>query len=261
MAGTYVAELVVNDGKVDSNAATVAISVPINGNAPTSPTGLNVSAKTSNSVTLVWNASTGGAGGVYYYELYRNGYAIGSLSSGASSVLTFTDVNLTSGVAHSYSVAATSVSGAKSLSSATAITTTMDISLLKAKLTPFIIFHTATGKISEQAFASPSIIATAALLPKYIVFAHTAIDTATYGIKSIGVGQYAIYLYSTGEIVDQPLTEMVLNGKSNGNASYVTIDLSTGRIRSTGSCQTLMLLENIVGNANGGGGYLDKEIL
>lgn len=261
LAGTYVASLIVNDGKVDSTAATVAITVPVDANAPTTPTGLTVTAKTSNSVTLTWNASTGGAGGVYSYQLYRNGYAIGGMGYNASTALTYTDVNLTPGMAHSYSIAATSVSGAKSLSSTVASVTTMDLSLLKAKLTPFIVFETATGKILGQAYASPGVIAAAAPLSGYSVVAHTPIDTASYGIKSIGVGQYAIYLYATGALVEQPLTEMVLNGISNGNASYVTIDLISGQIRSTGSGQTLTLFMNIAGNANGGGGYLDKEIL
>ena len=60
LAGTYVASLIVNDGKVSSTEATVAITVPVGANAPTTPTGLTVTAKTSNSVTLTWNASTGG---------------------------------------------------------------------------------------------------------------------------------------------------------------------------------------------------------
>lgn len=261
IAGTYVASLIVNDGKVNSTAATVAITVPVDPNAPTSPTGLAVTTKTSNSVTLTWNASTGGAGGVYSYQIYRNGYAISGMGYNASTALTYTDGNLTPGMAHSYSIAATSVSGAKSLSSTAASVTTLELSLLKNKLTPFIVFESATGKIMGQAFASPGVIAASAALPGYSVVAHAAIDTATYGIKSIGVGQYAIYLYSTGAVVEQPLTEMVLNGTSTGNASFVTIDLISGHIRSQGSSQASTLLLNISGNANGGGGYLDKEIL
>ena len=121
-------------------------------------------------------------------------------------------------MAHSYSVAANSVSGARSLSSTAVDGTTLGLSLLKAKLTPFIIFETATGKVLGQAFASPGVIAAAAPLSGYSVVNHAAIDTALFGIKSIGVGQYAIYRYSTGEVVEQPLTELVLTGISNGNA-------------------------------------------
>lgn len=140
-------------------------------------------------------------------------------------------------------------------------TTTLSLSLLKAKLIPFIVFETATGKIRGQAFASPGVIAAAAPLPGFSVVNHTALDTAIYGIKSIGAGQYAIYRYSTGEVVEQPLAEMVLNGASNANASYVLINLNSGQIDGNGGVQTLTLFLNIASNANGGGGYLDKEIL
>lgn len=267
VAGTYVGTLTVNDGKVSSAAVTMSVTAsvanaaPVEANAPTTPTGLTVTARTSNSVTLTWNASTGGAGGVYSYQLYRNGYAIGGMGYNASTSLTYTDVNLTPGMVHSYSIEATAVSGAKSQSSTAVETTTLSLSLLKAKLIPFIVFETATGKIRGQAFASPGVIAAAAPLPGFSVVNHTALDTAIYGIKSIGAGQYAIYRYSTGEVVEQPLAEMVLNGASNANASYVLINLNSGQIDGNGGVQTLTLFLNIASNANGGGGYLDKEIL
>lgn len=261
IAGTYVASLIVSDGKVNSTAATVAINVPVDDNAPTSPTGLTVTAKSSNSVTLAWSTSTGGAGGVYSYQIYRNGYAIGHVTHDSNTPLTFTDGNLIPGLTRSYSVAATSVSGSKSLSSTAVSVTTMDISLLKAKLTPFIIFETTTGKVLGQAFASPGVITAAAPLDGYSVIAHPAIDTANYGIKSIGAGQYGIYSYSTGAIVEEPMTEMVLSGLRNGSASFVTINLDSGKIQATGGGQTTTLLLNISGNAKGGGGYLNKEIL
>lgn len=261
IGGTYVASLIVNDGKINSSATTVSIVVPVDANSPSTPTGLTVTAKTSNSVTLTWNASTGGAGGVYSYQLYRNGNRVTGSGYKASSLLTYTDVNLRPGMVHSYSIAAIAVNGAKSLSSTVVSGTTMDLSLLKAKLTPFILLDAATGKILGQASASPGVIAAASAMPGFAVLAHTAIDTATYGIKSVGAGQFAIYSYSTGAVVEQPLTEMVLDGIGNGNASYFTIDLVSGQIRSTGSAQTIALLLNIAMNANGGGGYLDGEIL
>ncbi len=210
VAGTYVARLIVNDGNVNSTEATVAITVPVDANAPTPPTGLTVTSKTSNSVTLTWNAATGGAGGVYSYQLYRNGYVVWDTRYNGVA-LTYTDVNLTPGMTRSYSVKATSVSGAQSISSALADGTTLSLSLLKAKLTPFIVFETATGKIQGQAFASPGVIAAAAPLSGYSIVNHVGIDTALYGIKSIGAGQYALYLYSNGEVVEQPLMEMALN--------------------------------------------------
>lgn len=261
MSGTYVARLIVTDGTLKSNSATVVITVAVDANAPTTPAGLVVAEKTSNSITLNWNASSGGAGGIYSYQIYRNGHAIGGMSYNPSTALSYTDANLIPGIARVYTVAAISVSGAKSLSSNFVEATTLSLDLLKAKLEPFIIFETATGRILGQAFASPGVIANAAPLQGYSVVKHPAVDAKIYGIKPIDTNRYVVYSYATGEITSPTLDELALNGSPNGNASYVTIDLNNGQIQTIGFGQSVTLLLNIASNADGGGGHLDKEIL
>lgn len=75
---------------------------------PSTPTGLAATTVTSSSVALTWNASTGGAGGVAGYTVYRNGAAIGT--TGASTT-TYTDSTVQPSTAYSYTVDAFDESG------------------------------------------------------------------------------------------------------------------------------------------------------
>lgn len=263
--GTYVASLVVNDGKVDSASASVSVDAQGNSSVPTSPQGLFVTNTTSNSVTLVWNASTGGAGGVYSYQVYRIGQnnfglpewsQIGGTNAGTT---TFTDVNLNPSTVNSYAVGATSVGGPKSANSAIVSVSTLDFSQMKAKLIPYIVFEVATGRVARQAFASPGILAAAAQLSGHDYIEHAAIDTALYGIRLVGVRQYSLYLYSTGDAVGPTLPGIVVGGPINGGASWTRIDMSSGRVIGGGISQTTTLLLNI--NPDGRGGYIAGEQL
>ncbi|MEU9205947.1 glycoside hydrolase family 6 protein [Streptomyces sp. NPDC048332] len=85
--------------------------------APTAPTGVTATAKTSSSVSLSWTASTDNTG-VTGYDVFRNGVKVGS-----STTTSYTDSGLSASTAYSYTVkakdAAGNVSAASSALSAT----------------------------------------------------------------------------------------------------------------------------------------------
>ena len=126
--------------------------------APSTPAGLRATAVSSNSVSLAWTASAGGAGGIYSYAIYRDGMQIASTKP---DVTQFVDIDRPSGTTFSYSVTATSVAGTTSQRSELSTAATSSFALLAPKLSPYIVFETATGKIRSQMFASPGIMARA----------------------------------------------------------------------------------------------------
>ncbi|MFE7623782.1 glycoside hydrolase family 6 protein [Streptomyces sp. NPDC057509] len=85
--------------------------------APTAPTGLTATAKTSSSVSLSWTASSDDTG-VTGYTVYRDGVQVGT-----STTTSYTDTGLSASTAYSYTVkakdAAGNVSAASSALSAT----------------------------------------------------------------------------------------------------------------------------------------------
>ncbi|MFJ6793971.1 glycoside hydrolase family 6 protein [Streptomyces sp. NPDC091268] len=98
---------------------------PINGGggggdtqAPTAPTGLTATAKTSSSVSLSWTASSDDTG-VSGYDVFRAGVKVGS-----SSTTSYTDSGLTASTAYSYTVKAKDAAGnISAASSALSVTT------------------------------------------------------------------------------------------------------------------------------------------
>lgn len=110
-----------NDGKADSNVATVYITVNAVNDAPSAPSGLTGSALDSNRISLSWAASSDvDNGDVVKYNLYRSSSLIASAISGTS----YTDTGLTANTTYTYQVEAVDNAGAKSAkSSAKSITT------------------------------------------------------------------------------------------------------------------------------------------
>ncbi|MFB8267714.1 glycoside hydrolase family 6 protein [Streptomyces sp. NPDC055955] len=88
--------------------------------APTAPTGLTVTGKTSGSVSLSWTASTDNTG-VTAYDVYRAGVQVGS-----SATTSFTDTGLTASTSYSYTVKARDAAGNVSAASSAASATTSD---------------------------------------------------------------------------------------------------------------------------------------
>ncbi|MFE6805245.1 glycoside hydrolase family 6 protein [Streptomyces sp. NPDC057681] len=88
--------------------------------APTAPSGLTVSGKTSGSVSLSWTASTDNTG-VTAYDVYRAGVQVGS-----SATTSFTDTGLTASTSYSYTVKARDAAGNVSAASSAVSATTSD---------------------------------------------------------------------------------------------------------------------------------------
>lgn len=86
--------------------------------APTAPTGVTVTAKTSGSVSLSWTASTDNTG-VTGYDVFRGGVKVGS-----STITSYTDSGLSASTAYSYTVKAKDAAGNVSAASAALSATT-----------------------------------------------------------------------------------------------------------------------------------------
>jgi len=86
--------------------------------APSVPTGLTVTGKTSSSVSLSWTASTDNVG-VTGYDVYR-----GTAKVGTSTSTTYTDTGLTASTAYSYTVKAHDAAGNASAASSSVSATT-----------------------------------------------------------------------------------------------------------------------------------------
>jgi len=95
---------------------------------PSVPANLRVTATTSNSVSLAWNASTDDVSGVTGYQVFR-----GATQVGTPTGLTFTDTGLTASTAYSYTVravdATAKVSAASTAVPATTTAVTQDYSV------------------------------------------------------------------------------------------------------------------------------------
>ncbi|QMV42548.1 carbohydrate binding domain-containing protein [Cohnella cholangitidis] len=91
--------------------------------APTEPTNVQATAKTHDSVTLSWSASTDNVG-VTGYEIYRNGFKIGT-----STQTTFTDTGLTAQTAYTYTVKAYDAKANMSVASSGLLVTTNAVPL------------------------------------------------------------------------------------------------------------------------------------
>jgi hypothetical protein len=91
---------------------------PVDTTAPSVPTGLTSTAKTSTSVTLGWTASTDDVA-VTGYDVYR-----GATKVGSSATTSYTDTGLTASTAYSYTVRAKDAAGNVSAASAALAVTT-----------------------------------------------------------------------------------------------------------------------------------------
>jgi chitodextrinase len=135
------------DAANNTSAASTALSVTTlapDTIAPSAPTGLAVSAKTSSSVSLTWTASTDNYG-VAGYNVYRGGVHV-AVPTGTS----YTDSNLLPSTVYSYTVRARDAAGNLSAASNTVNITTdagnsATVYYKKGFTTPYIHFRPAGG--------------------------------------------------------------------------------------------------------------------
>jgi len=97
------------------SAGTSTTWITIDGTPPSVPTGVNGSLTTDGSVQLAWQAATDVLSGVASYTVYRDGIAIGNMSS-----TEYIDSNTSTGAIYTYTVTATDGVGNVSLPSTAA---------------------------------------------------------------------------------------------------------------------------------------------
>jgi chitinase len=116
--GTHALKAVAIDNrKASGTSSVVSITVKTSSDAiaPSVPTGLASTAKTSSSISLAWNASSDniGGSGTAGYDVYRNGVLRGSTAT-----TSYVDTGLTAATGYSYAVRARDVAGNASAQSA-----------------------------------------------------------------------------------------------------------------------------------------------
>ena len=105
----------VNDGKADSNIATVSITVTAVNDPPVTPQGLTATVLGPDSINLMWYAgSDPDNGDIIQYNLFRETTPVASNLS----VISYTDIGLTPNTSYSYQLEAVDSSAAKSEKSA-----------------------------------------------------------------------------------------------------------------------------------------------
>lgn len=112
--------------------------------APTAPTGLAVSATTSSSISLSWNASSGATS----YQIYRNGANVGTSTS-----TSYTDSGLNASTTYTYDVVAVNSVGSSAASSTVQGTTQSAIPYSQA-VTATITTHYVAGRINVTQYIS-----------------------------------------------------------------------------------------------------------
>jgi hypothetical protein len=262
LAGVYILNLVVNDGKVNSAAASVTITTP-GFEAPSTPAGLTITQVTSNSVSISWNPSTGGSGGVYAYKIYRDGTILKDgtqiwVPTIDKTATTFTDIGssyyslLKQSTSYTYTVASSSYAGTDSDKSNPVTATTLPLADLLNKLSPYIFFNTSTGMILKQFYISPKMISTYYSTTGYDFIPHQRVDSALYRVTSLGNRKYTLTSISTGLPIGIPIDAPT--NSSSGGGEMFTIDMNSGELGQYGSA-------NFLNTPDGKGAFLQGEIL
>src|SRR6187455_360690 len=168
---------------------------------PTVPANLRVTATTSSSVALAWDASTDDVSGVTGYQVFRGATQVGSPTG-----LTFTDTGLTASTTYSYTVravdATAKVSAASTAVSATTTAVTQDFTVSSspsavavtrgatASTSVAIARTNFTGAVTMSASGLPSGVTVAfnpstATTGNSVTATFTASSTATLGAATI----------------------------------------------------------------------------
>ncbi len=223
---------------------------PQNPDAPSVPANVRVTAVSANSVTLAWDASTGGKGGLHSYRIRRAdmaenmGLAIVPAQPAAS---TYRYPGASSGefplnpqTEYTFRVSAVSVSGAES-ASVEVKATTLGFDTMKSKLNPYIVVS-ADGTVFSQVFVSQQALAVSysSLIGGHIQ--HAPIDLTIYGIRKSTDVSYEIYDNKTGAAVETGLVRTPVPSFSNEQVRRcVVVSIKTGEVRFTGGCDLIQV--------------------
>ncbi|MEO6137219.1 MAG: glycosyl hydrolase family 18 protein [Luteimonas sp.] len=122
----------VDNRKAKGTSSPVTISVTASSDtiAPSVPTGLAVTSRTSNSIALQWNAASDNVGGsgVIGYDVFRNGVQIASVA-----ITSFTDIGLAAATGYDYTVRSRDAAGNLSSQGPAVVATTAAAGISAAK--------------------------------------------------------------------------------------------------------------------------------
>ena len=204
---------------------------------PSTPANLRVTATTSTSVALAWNASTDDVSGVTGYQVFR-----GTTQVGTPTGLTFTDTGLAASTTYSYTVravdATAKVSTASTAVSATTTAVTQDYSVAaspgtlsvargaSAATTVAISRINFTGAVSMSASGLPSGV-TVAFNPSTATTGNSV--TATFAASSTAtVGAATVTLTATsGSTTRTTTVALTVTGTDPGGTLNATPVVST----------------------------------
>lgn len=261
MVGSYVFNLVVNNGITDSNPSSVTINATPDPTAPSVPTGLAATQITANSVSLKWDSSTGGTGGVNSYQIFANGIGVGGTSVSNFTTPAPTSIilkNLQPAKTYTFSVSSQSFTGASSPSSTPVITTTSSLASMLDKMTPCILFDLNTGRISMQFYASPGVMSSTTPGSSSDVIIHQRVDAAVYKVISLGNKKYALASIATGLPVESPIDAPVFSVNLNNYSNIYSVNATTGASVGSFSTRSAGALVSIT---DGAAAYVSGEIL
>jgi len=227
---------------------------------PSTPANLRVTATTSTSVALAWNASTDDVSGVTGYQVFR-----GATQVGTPTGLTFTDTGLTASTTYSYTVravdATAKVSAASTAVSATTTAVTQDFTVSSspsaasvtrgrtASTTVAIARTNFTGAVTMSASGLPSGVTvafnpSAATTGNSVTATFTASSTATLGAATVTLTA------TSGSTVRTTTVSLTVTGTDSGGTLAATPVVSTNspwfnelqlRIANTGTLSALSI--------------------
>ncbi|NTU98854.1 hypothetical protein HGA64_02520 [Candidatus Falkowbacteria bacterium] len=214
-----------------SSSRTVMITLP-DIQAPTVPSGLAVSTSTSNSMTLLWDASTDNVG-VAGYRIYR-ATSTGSLSQiGTTTNSTYTDNTNKSLTSYVYSVSAYDAAGNTSANSATTSSTTLPsipsgFAVRSATGTSITLgWSTSTEALSYYFIYrnGTQVGTTSSAVGTYIDSGLVANTAYNYGIRAFANPSYLSAVATTTGTIDS-ISPSVPGGLTTGTTSASVINIA-----------------------------------
>jgi len=227
----------------------------ISATAPYPVTNFQLLNATSNSISLSWSPSYGGGGGLWTYQIFRNGRPIANTNS-----TVWSDINLTPNSTYYYSIEAVSVAGTNSAPTYLNANT-LGFSNMVTKFKSYISFQIPSTVGITQFYATDKFISSAPIPNGFAVIQAPLFDASKYGIKSNSIGQYFVYNYLSGEILSGPYTQIssATSYLSQSGLQVEMVDVTNGNVIGTeGGAVTIPFGG---GNNSIRGYYLSGEIL
>jgi chitodextrinase len=236
------------DAAGDTSAASSAITATtstLSATAPSVPTGLAASSKTSSSISLSWSASTAGSGGsVAGYDIYRNGAKVGTSTS-----TSYTDSGLNASTSYSYTVDAYDSAGDTSAqtSALTASTTAASCTSCSPPSTPASLVAEQESASSVKVSWTASTAGSGGSVAGYDVYRNgTKVGTSTStsytdtGLSASTSYAYTVAAYDSAGDTSAQSSSVAASTTATGVTGYEAESASNtlGGTAATASCTT-----------------------